>query len=360
MISEDETSRNKKSDLKWSVFPLEDYPQVRGAWQKLNQDGPDIPILDPDFYRLLTNYFGSGDELIAVCRHGDKTAAITILKRTRKLVWQTFQPAQGPLGAWLQDKSYSIELLLATLIRDLPELCMLLGVSQLDPSIVPRKEFGKNIMALDYIHTASVDVDSDFGQYWQARGRNLRQNLKRQRNRLKREDTVPRLSLVTSPDEAEDAVDEFGVLESRGWKGQAGTSLHPDNPQGRFYKALFREYCARSEGLIFRYSYGDKLVASDLCLHRNGVLMILKTAYDEAQSTSSPAMLMRQDAFEHIFDSGSFSRIEFYGRVMDWHLKWSSEVRTMYHLNCFRSPAVANIWRALSRLKRQTDVSSPT
>lgn len=355
MISEGETPQIENMELAWSVLPAKDYSQVSGEWQRLNQQGPDIPILDADFYRLLTRHFGRGDELIAVCRHGDKTAAIAILQRTRPMAWQTFQPSQGPLGAWVQDKSYSIETLLGALIKELSGLCIVLGVSQLDPAIFPRTAFGKSVMTLDYIRTASIEVDSDFSTYWQARGRNLRHNLKRQRNRLKREEILPRLSVVTSPDAVEDAVDEFGVLESSGWKGQAGTALHPENSQGRFYKALFREYCVRSEGLIFQYFYGDRLVASDICLHRNGVLIILKTAYDETQSTSSPAMLMRQDAFEHIFDSGSFSKIEFYGRVMDWHLKWASEVRTMYHINCYRSSIVATLWRFLSRLNPQTN-----
>ncbi len=47
-------------------------------------------------------------------------------------------------------------------------------------------------------------------------------------------------------------------------------------------------------------------------------------------------MLMRQEAFRRIFADTRVRRIEFYGKVMDWHTKWTREIRTMYHLNCYR------------------------
>jgi len=62
-------------------------------------------------------------------------------------------------------------------------------------------------------------------------------------------------------------------------------------------------------------------------------LIILKTTYDETITTSSPAMLMRQDAFEFIFSNQLVEKIEFYGKVMDWHTKWSEEIRILYHIN---------------------------
>jgi hypothetical protein len=42
---------------------------------------------------------------------------------------------------------------------------------------------------------------------------------------------------------------------------------------------------------------------------------------------------MRQNYFAPLFDARAVARIEFYGKVMDWHTQWSSEIRRMYHVN---------------------------
>jgi hypothetical protein len=70
--------------------------------------------------------------------------------------------------------------------------------------------------------------------------------------------------------------------------------------------------------------------------------VILKTTYDESEKTSSPALLMRREYFPRVFDSREVDRIEFYGKVMDWHTKWSGEIRSLYHANLYRSSLLAN------------------
>lgn len=36
---------------------------------------------------------------------------------------------------------------------------------------------------------------------------------------------------------------------------------------------------------------------------------------------------------------------EFYGRLMDWHTKWSDEIRTLYHVTAFRWAAAQRLYR---------------
>jgi len=52
---------------------------------------------------------------------------------------------------------------------------------------------------------------------------------------------------------------------------------------------------------------------------------------------------MRREYFPPIFDNHEAGRIEFYGKVMDWHTKWSDEIRTLYHVNAYRNALVARI-----------------
>jgi hypothetical protein len=78
----------------------------------------------------------------------------------------------------------------------------------------------------------------------------------------------------------------------------------------------------------------------DLCIVGGGALIILKTTYDEAYKQLSPAFLMREEAFRQLFTTKEVDRIEFYGRVMEWHTRWTDKVRTMYHVNQYRWPAI--------------------
>ena len=57
----------------------------------------------------------------------------------------------------------------------------------------------------------------------------------------------------------------------------------------------------------------------------------------------SSDLLMREEATRSLFECGRFQRLEFYGRVMEWHTRWTEEVRTLYHVNYYR-------WSGVKRL----------
>ena len=61
---------------------------------------------------------------------------------------------------------------------------------------------------------------------------------------------------------------------------------------------------------------------------------------------------MRQ-AFKALFDSKRIQRIEFYGKIMEWHSRWSDEARTMYHINCYRGPVVSAVWHIARAARRR-------
>jgi CelD/BcsL family acetyltransferase involved in cellulose biosynthesis len=190
-----------------------------------------------------------------------------------------------------------------------------------------------------------------FEEYWAQRGKNLRHNLKRQRNQLAKQSVECHVDAVTSSSEVAAAVAEYARLESAGWKSETGTAVRVDNAQGRFYTQLLQEHCDQGYGRIYRFWLGGQVVATDLCVDNGETCIILKTSYDEAITNLSPSLLMREDYFRDLFAAG-MRRIEFYGKVMDWHTKWSDETRTLYHINCYRSPLIA----ALQRVRRRIGV----
>ncbi len=267
---------------------------------------------------------------------------------------RTFQPAQLPLGAWVQSIDVPLDVAARSLVRMLPWPVLAAEVTQQDPLILRRPEEGREplLSTGDYIETSGVDTVGSFDSYWSQRGSNLRQNLRKQHNKLAREGLKGDVRFITGHAEIGDAVDRYGELESSGWKGKEGTALHSSNKQGRFYRELLSQYATEEAALVAEYRIGKMLVCSDLCISRRGVLIILKTAHSETDARFSPATLLNYELFRYLFSSPACQRVEFYGRVMDWHRRYMSDSRWMYHVSAYRAPlvraaaAVVHKWRS--------------
>jgi hypothetical protein len=58
---------------------------------------------------------------------------------------------------------------------------------------------------------------------------------------------------------------------------------------------------------------------------------------------------MRHEAYTRVFAEEAVERIEFYGRAMDWHRKWTDDIRTMYHVNIYPWPIFKPLHAMLGR-----------
>ena len=325
------------------LLPISDFPGVSSAWDVINRTHYSHPLMESRFLANTLEHLGDGQEKLAVFGDEADPNAIAVLSKTKLGSWSTFQASQSPLGALIARPGTDMSALAKAFFEQMPMSCQVFSITQQDPDVLPRPGGQGLLRTLDYIDTARITVDADFDDYWAGRGKNLRHNMKRQRNRLGREDVELRLESLTKPEEMRTGVTSYGDLESLGWKTEQGTAVHIDNAQGRFYVALLEEYASTGNARIYRYHYNDRLAAVDLCVWNGSAFVILKTTYDESVKTSSPALLMRREYFPPIFDRREAGRIEFYGKVMDWHTKWSDEIRTLYHINTYRSATVAKL-----------------
>lgn len=329
--------------MKWTLTPAAGFAAHAAQWDALQACAAAAPMLQADFVGALLDAFGRGDELLAICAD-----AMAIVHPHGRGSWATLQPAQAPLGLWIERPGLDRAAALASLLHALPGIALVLGLTQLDPLLAPAPRD-----PIDYIQTARITVAGSFDAYWATRGKNLRSNLKKQRAKLAADGVELRLQTSTRPEQMIDAVRDFGRLESAGWKAQAGTAVHLDNAQGRFYSQMLAAFAARGAASVYRYWFGAQLVAMDLCIGQGDCIVVLKTTYDESvPKTFSPALLMREEAVRALFDAGATSRIEFYGKVMEWHTRWTEEVRTLYHLNAYRWTALRRL-HALSKRNRQ-------
>ena len=323
--------------MNWTLVPIAEWPAVTADWARLNEQLGDLPFFDPHFMSPLVASFATGKELIAIARaESGEICAMGIFSRTGVGRWQSFQPSQLPLGAWLALPQGDRAELLDGLLAALPGLNLALALTQQDEGVAARPANGQRVQTVDYIRSAWVDISGSFDDYWAARGKNLRSNMRKQRSKLEADHINLKLETLRDPEQVAQAIAEYGQLESTGWKAKAGTAIHPANDQGRFYRAMMESFCQAGRGCIYRYRFDDRVVAMDLCIEGGDALVILKTTYDESFRAVSPAFLMRQEMWMQLFGEGRLKRIEFFGKLMEWHTRWSDHSRAFFHLNFYR------------------------
>lgn len=348
--------------ISWTILPASDFAAYAAQWQMINDAASGTPLLSLDFVEPLLKEFMSGGEKLAIAREGERIVAMAVMTSPRSGAWETFQPSQAPLGMWVSHPELPLDTALGSLVRALPGFALMAGITQADPWLTPRPMHGDTLDTIDYIETARIRLVGTYDEFWAARGKNLRANLKKQRPRLLKEGITTRLETLREPQQMADALDKYGKLESAGWKASGGTAIHADNEQGRFYAAMLERFCRRDAACVQCYWFNDKVVAIDLCIEGADQVIILKTTYDETvPSYFSPTFLMREETVRQLFDEKKFSTLEFYGKAMEWHRKWSDDIRTMYHINNYRWPLVQKLHAAVKkRAARQPEPGAPT
>jgi CelD/BcsL family acetyltransferase involved in cellulose biosynthesis len=328
---------------KLAASALKQTLELSTAWDRLNARRGDLPFLSSDAMIAALEIFGEGNEKLLVGKRGPRVVAMFLLVPLPNFLWSTFQPSQIPLGAWVADPALDLADLARSLVRGPLGLCLSLSITQIDPGLCSRSEDTTDSQSCDYIETGWIELTGTFEDYWNERGKNLRQNLRKQRSKLAAQGVSVHMRVLTDGSEIAAAVERYGALESAGWKAGQGTAIHCDNAQGHFYRRLLESASTRGEAVVFEYLFDDRVVASNLCLQRRGILTILKTTYDESIKACSPAFLLSQEQLAYLFQGKIVSRVEYYGRMMDWHTKWTENKRTLHHFTMYRLPLLKQI-----------------
>lgn len=326
-------------------------PTLQADWNRLNAAQVNLPFLDARAIIAALRCFGRGDERLLIASAGDtsKPVAMFVLSRRGAGQWETFQPSQLPLGAWVAEADWTALALAESLLRGPLAASLVLSITQVDPRQSPAPADGPAHVRSDYIETGWIDMAGSFDDYWALRGKNLRSNMRKQRNKLSADNADAELLEWRSASDMAPAIARYGALESAGWKSEKGTAIHPDNDQGRFYGQLMEEAAERGEAVIYEYRLGGRTAAMHLCLRRDAEIVILKTTYDESIDKSlSPAFLLHQEELQRLFGEGQTRRLEYYGRLMEWHTRWTDNKRTLYHLTCYRWPWLKKLKQVIS------------
>ncbi len=328
--------------MKWKFVKGQNVFQAHSQqWDALNASLDNHILLDSNFWIPLVNVFGHDELYLGFSENHDHPGMI-LVEQVGPGQWRTFQPPQAPLGPILLANPLDIDQQLSGLLDSLPGMAITVGITQQDPDhTVIRPENGQSRLEfLDYIITPRIALVGTFEAYWNTRGKDLVGNLARRKKRLDEQGVKMSLAEHRAAQCVDDAVKTYGQFEASGWKGEQGTAVRADNAQGAFYREMLARFCHRGEGIIYQLLMDEKPIASNLCVERNGMMILLKTAYDEDYKKFSPSYFMLEEILKRLFVEKNIHVLEFYGRTREWHKKWGGEERTMYHVNFYRSAMV--------------------
>ena len=321
------------------------FDKYREKWDEINKKCGNHILLDSVFVSSLIRHFASDQTLLGI-----STDAIypgmSILDRSRPGFWQTFQPSQEPLGLIVLGNSDGVRKQIATLIGDLPGYCVGLSVTQQDPdfTLFANLNDSPTVESCDYAATSRIVLSGTFEEFWKRTGRYFVDDLRRQTRRLEEKGIRINFQAERDPGRVAECIRDYAKLEESGWKAREGTAVTGEGKQGLFYRDVLEKFCSRGEGVVYRITFNGAVVASDLCLERDGMVVVLKIAYDENLQGISPGKFIHREILKRLFEEGKTRTLEWYGRVHEWQKKLGSSARTMFHLNFYR-----NAWVPVAR-----------
>lgn len=304
-------------------------------WAGLNSElFDDHPLLSPEFVVPLVRHFAGTDVLLAHADDPGAGRALVLLRPRRAGFWSTFLPSQAPISPALLDKGADID----RLIAELPGVALGIDFLCQDPeySGVAGESRDGAREQIRHLTTTAAELNSSFEDYWAARPKNLRRNMKRYFNRLSASGDQPRLEVHTDIAEVHSGLQRYGLMESAGWKASAGTAIHPENQQGRFYADVLEGFGRRGDFRVYELYIGESLAASRLCILNRNMLIVLKTTYDENLSHYAPGRVLLHMLLEREFSTREVSRVEFYTNANADSLSWATTSRDIFHVSQYR------------------------
>lgn len=341
------TVHNANIGYHWEFLPATEFASVSEKWQSLCDRSIRSPLLSADFVAVSLQHFGRGDEMICFAETPTGPIAATILQRKNGAVWETFQASQMPLGPWLQLPQLEFATVLKSLMRALPLPIMMLGVTQLDTQFSPRPD-ASTLLTLDSITTGEIDLPETSEDYLRSLPSKPLSGVMRRLRKAEKEMGPITLTTQIEPDAVDSFIKLYASMESRSWKGTAGTALTPNDKQSDFYSALLRRFAAHGRARMFILKMGDRTVAAQIAIADDDVLYLLKTTYEPDLMNLGPGVMLQYYIMLHGYEQATrIKRIEFYGALNQSQHMWITGTRAIYHANAYRSRLFSKIHRHL-------------
>lgn len=206
-----------------------------------------------------------------------------------------------------------------------------------------------------YSHeTKYLDISKGREEFYENYSAKFKRNLRRKLKKANEIGEVQFKSVSATDDEIEQAFRIFLSIEDSGWKGEQGTSIAKQPEKLAYYEALYELY--KEIGLLnINLLYvSDKCIAAQFGIKIEGVLYLLKVAYDEAHSAVSPGHLLIDALITEDQSGKALKKISFVTGVT-WIDVWkpsSEKVFVSYIFNNKIIQSMAKIYQTMIMKRR--------
>jgi hypothetical protein len=354
-------------EFKWSDELLQvAWPSRYEDWERLAVQFGHPEIVGAAFIDALVKTVSNERKglRLLTCSQNEKPVFMAIGLFVNFYTFSLFQPSQSPVALVLAKDGAALREFPQRYLRSKFPTVLRFEIFQADSRQYSSIETTPTSQQFDHICVPYIDFPSRFTDYFLTLSKNFRNNCRKQRNKLEALRIDSRFVIVTAIDGIDLALEMYSKLEVNGWKLRTGTAVDESSGQLSFYRTLLKSYAKSGQTHIAQFwiieNGVERLLASDLCIIHAETAYMLKTAYDESLrghatlSSLTPAALMHEELFKHWIDSCGISRLEFYGKTLDWHLRWTNQQRPIYHLSVFRSRVVKTVFLRLKTLLKRS------
>ena len=148
---------------------------------------------------------------------------------------------------------------------------------------------GRAAVTLERFERAMLEPGSDADELWtRGAGKKALKDLQRRRRRLAEQGAVE-FSIVASPREVRDALEQFLTLEASGWKGKSGALL-ADPALSAFSRGATRLLAREGKCLVARLTLAGRPLAMGVVILSRGRAYFWKIAFDEEFRAQAPGI----------------------------------------------------------------------
>ena len=153
---------------------------------------------------------------------------------------------------------------------------------------------------------------------------------------LKSPDGAPLLEyLMVERHFSQETIDRYLELESRGWKGRAGTAAVQDEKASALHAEFARSMAREGKLSIYELLLDSRTIAMSINIRSNEKLIHWKTTYDEEYSRFSPGNLLFNRLLMDCSADGT-EEIDFLCPELPYKTVWATGAREYVALYIFR------------------------
>ncbi len=195
-----------------------------------------------------------------------------------------------------------------------------------------------------------LELDQSWLEPEQQLNSGRRSDLRRARKQAVKQGAISYLIERLTPANVDAHMEEVFEVESRNWKGRAGSAMSKTPAIQQFYRTYARMAAEQGIARVLMMRIGETTVAVQFGVEFNHRFWLLKMGYDETFSRCSPGILLMVESLRYATECG-LKIYEMMGVQESWNQIWTESAHEAFSLRIY-APGVRGLMAAGSEMVR--------